>query len=353
MKIHYLLILISFQIFSQNSTKQKVSENEKKIYGNVKAIYEESYSAIFDSINKSYVFDTTCFKSQISRKFDSISKKYKSDTLFLPCDKHVSLTKYDTLKNEYQIINYYTSDTIITYIENSYDSEGRLVRKISRDKYFNENIYFKYDNKGNLIKIFYADAINSKEGRVHEFIYNRKNQLVEESNYQTSNSIQTSLYVVPPSKNDEKVIDKRKIKFFWKYKYYYNSSGQLIKQLDYDIYGNVQSVHEYNYLETSKSVDEVIYYEGKICTHIVSYFDEKNRLIEVIRDELNYSERFQGVFLYDDHGNLIKNIRNSSYQPKEEWLNEYIYDENGNWVSMITKGPSQYLYLTKRKIEYY
>lgn len=245
--------------------------------------------------------------------------------------------------------------TIISKIENTYNDEGKLIKKtFSVEKIITETTYtyneqgllakevwtgaegsgvttYKYDEKGRQISIVGTNdtpEIMDDEYYSANYTYDDKDRVIKEVTVQSHFPALTIEYTY--NKQDKLVKESADSEFgdwSWESIYIYDKNGNLIKE-EYSSSDNQDSTSTYKYKD-GLLIESI--YEGKIeYDDIVAYSKST---------EKNY---------YDKNGKLIKKEYtnyfefNSVKEYEEDLTTTYIYDEYGNLIEENKTGKGEF-----------
>ena len=208
-----------------------------------------------------------------------------------------------SIKDEYGI------DTV----ENTYDSKGRLTKKVAiskdDDSSYKDVTTRTYDSKGNLIKEVYAEYEDGKlwSKDTTTYVYNTKGLCTKETCI-TKDEDGTAEYICV---------------------YSYDKNGNLIKEVctETDVEGEkTKSTQTFEYDKKGRVIKST-YSSPYSKTTVVSTYDKKGNLIKEVRTRNSDGEISKDVEenVYNENGLLVK----SSYISKEDgettWKTVYSY----------------------------
>ena len=162
---------------------------------------------------------------------------------------------------------------------------------------------------------------------------------------------------------------------------YYDTMGNLIRELNYDIEGKLgsQYEHQYNDLHQLKESESHNFIFNTSLRQEFSYDDfgrkikesnfspSDNRLIKYTSIQYGSSDRLARVttyndqnenmettiYEYDKNGNVKKIKTIDSGEVEEDFDVKYWYDEHLNWKRMVTYVNNEVDVIIERKIQYF
>jgi hypothetical protein len=224
--------------------------------------------------------------------------------------------EYDSLSNRISLKSYDSTGKLLNHTKDNYkyDNKNRIIEESSTstgdaivNKYRVGRAKIKYDEFGNKTEYCLIDA-NGKEGSKISYIYNEKNQIIEESSTIPGTSIINTEYY------------------------------------EYDEHGNRSLWEHYN--------------RGKLISRNLTKYDDRNNRIEYVDYNVRNGQlkfEFKSTIEYDESNNQTK-VR--TFNEKDELLStvnyKYQYDQKGNWTECVSydtrNNPGQKIL---RKIDYY
>lgn len=224
------------------------------------------------------------------------------------------LLKHFGLKGKVKTIQYYSSGNTPSR-EEQFDQEGRIISSINYAGTPSRYTY-EYDNTKGLIRISY------QLGNIPEitYLYQINSQKeVEYKLYKPGDPLRKFEYKGSLLIKDSSANRYSSQKEYYKY-YEYNSSGQVVKQKDFNA--------------NDQLTDELTYVYGTYMVAVIAkkYPEGKGAVINNY-EKTNY---------FDENGNLLKSVYQVSGRQE---ITEYKLDNQGNW---IWKSGN-----TTRKITYY
>lgn len=162
---------------------------------------------------------------------------------------------------------------------------------------------------------------------------------------------------------------------------HYDTTGNLIKELNYDIEGKLESQYEHHYndlhqLKASESHDfifntslrqEFLYDDLGRKIKESNFSPSNNRLIKYTSIQYGSSDRpvrmatyndrnehmETTIYQYDENGHVEKIKTIDRKEVEESWDVKYWYDEHLNWKRMVTYVNNEVDVIIERNIEYF
>jgi len=220
-------------------------------------------------------YTTNKIKDDLQERYDQVLKENNIKKIKMVfhnaeyIDKPDKNIYYYNINENGQLKKKYNNDHII---ENEYDSKGKLIVKKELETIIDYIASYKYNNKDQLIEIFYRDTDSN------EFI--------------------------------------RRITFD------YNSKGKLKLRNIYISEDTLWRRHTFNYNKENQIIQEEEYYPlGKRSNYYTFSYDENGNLIEVEKNE-----ELLMKYLYNESGFIIKE---ETHERGNILTIETVYDENG------------------------
>jgi len=196
--------------------------------------------------------------------------------------------------------------------------------------------YFKYDDKGNMIKksrYNYRDNRNDSTFWEHSYKYDNNGNLIEKNSnkpdYRTS-------------------IKKETCKYNWR--------GRKTEENWYGFDDSLRLLYTFKFNKNGNSVETIRYVEGK-QSKSKTKLDKKGNAIELNTFDDDGSVKYKYTYKYDKYGNMTEKLE---YDLDgclwQESTYSYKYDKTGNWIEMSSEQENHEdttYQLFVRKIEYY
>lgn len=261
-KITYLIILISFTLFSCKTTKI-VS-------------------------NKTFKIQIKSIKEILSKPNNPINKSLKSNR------DSVFSVRYDT----YQVFS--KNGMLIESVR--YERDGSLYEKTK--SVLNKN--------GKLIK---GVKYNSKGEVKEKWKYIYKENITEIDYYDSKGNLTNKQVDVSDDKgnNIEMSLINTKRNSVWKYVYAYNEKSEIIERLKYKPDGSLKDKRTYKYDEKGNKIEEYLYRDEKVTKFISEYDKMNNMLVQNWfneKGERTHQTSFE--YVYDVNRNWITKKRSSN-----------------------------------------
>lgn len=219
--------------------------------------------------------------------------------------KEIIIKSYEIIKDKNPSYNAYKNNTSVDANQEIYkfNEKGMFKEYFSSNTGFTVKKNYIYNNDGLIIKlisesIYYSNP-SWNENKIHEFKYDKKNNLLE-----------------------EKIIINNDIKRIIKFEYIDNL---LVKKTLNDKFGKVEAFQ--NYLNGNLILD-VEYENGKIVNKDSIIYNSQNQKIEML--DLIYKSKV--FYRYDSFGNLI-NSENFDSNNKIKLKINYSYDDSHNLLN--------------------
>lgn len=259
-----------------------------------------------------------------------------------------SLTHYDTDGNTTRV-DYFNSKGVATGSEiYKYDPRGNRIlfertgkspyKKVSRYNIINQ-ILEESGNNGT--EEFLIEYDYNSSGKLSEVVNSVSGQVRHRMEYaHTGNVASISIFI-------------RGTQLSSKMKMEYDSKGNLLKEITYNLEGKETERKEYRYNSASKLTEEIKYSNGKFYYRINNSYDSEMRLTNVSEETISKKKYIKKEFVYDSKGNL------TSYKwrrnPGEDFnIKKYTYDEKGACLTEETIYPkSNYRVMTKYSYTYH
>lgn len=319
--ILFFLVLLAFSCSEEKTENDLSKEN---LFGKVKSVETKEFYAIDSS--------GVVVKDGISKSKPIVLNEYnkwgnlEKTTKFLldnPQRNTKIIYSYNErnklLKEEYYSVN----DSLSSEVFYKYDENNNLIEWITYNdaRLFNLKYIYKYDNQNNLIEeLFYGDSTYVYWGK-EVYHYDNQNKTKKISQY-----------------NSEEILRREMI---------YDKKENLIEETEYDSL-NVRFKWTYKYDNKGNEIEENRFgADGSFHFKHISKYDDKGNLTE--RTEFNKNnnpvETEIYKYKYDKKGNWIEKIqiqndRNRMYMAKYDLYPVYTNDLYP-------------VYITERKIEYY
>ncbi|MFK8055726.1 MAG: hypothetical protein AB8F78_06360 [Saprospiraceae bacterium] len=252
-------------------------------------------------------------KPTVQSKTNNI--KSISEALYNP-QRHGNLSREDALKDVSNSTKYDTSGSIIKY------------QKFDKGSIYETTIY-KRNEDGELLSSETYDISNNiksktkttfnKNGKVRHYkTFDKKESLtsIQENEYDKSdNNISLSRKIINSGKT-------------WITKKKYNSTNQLIEEVDFNPDGTIRDTRIFKYGASGNEIESVLTRPNGDYTKFVSQYDKNDNMTE------------QNWYKED----------NTHYHKTSF---EYLYDEKNNWITRKRYSNDELGMVWERKIEYY
>lgn len=268
-------------------------------------------------------------------------------------------------------------------IENNYEYNinGFLIRSSSvgnASGKFDYGIFRVFDDSDEKCQIEYDLNYGDTTSKCL-YVYNYRGQ-IEKSNYYRNNELWNTSYYTYNKAGflSQKLAITIKNDSLWdKYKYdvvgrmieYVDSSKSLyvLKTWEFDDKDRLIEVKSQK-LKMPKPIVITIGDNGTILDEkkvdripkdedhlkITYVYNEKNQILQEIRDYLDSDEGFERIYLYNEQGE-VSSITSTDLNSKDKNITTitYEYDLNGNWTSKKYYWNGEYNEIETREIEYY
>lgn len=256
--------------------------------------------------------------------------------------------------------------------ETLYDNEGRVKEKTSY-RYsgdISSKVSYRYDNKGNVIEHIRFDGRKNQYTLKRYLVYDASGKLIKEHGQSGPNQNFKNEYKYDSRGNmvkiiyytDDRLIETRKIEYNQNSRdiLVYNGAGQMTKKIvkKTDNKGNVTEEIQYNssnqirkrfvykYDDRGNQTLEEKYYSGNLTLRVKSIYDSENNLMEVIHETPDQPRFTNNLYRYDVKGKLMEekwySASKNDYSSKK-----YTYNTSGNVVKAAcyyAQFGSEYVY---------
>ena len=223
---------------------------------------------------------------------------------------------------------YEPDGTLNTLTVNTYDAEGNLAQteQYDQDDILLQKTVSQYDENQRLVaqSNYYGDA---SEEYVTKYYYDDDNNVVKQEVYVDGNLDyveKTATYA--DGRLDTETENDDYGNAMYVHHYQYNEKGQVAVYTRDEVQNKDRRTYEFTYNDNGDRVKDLIYdYDMMLIAKIVRNFDEQNRQIEVVEEDLDTYRRI--TMEYDGD----KVVKNTMFDKKGEitgWA-EYEYAEDG------------------------
>ena len=274
--------------------------------------------------------------------------------------KSVTVTSYNlSSKFGEEIIG----DEVQKDVYNFDSSHGNVISKNSVDKSASTLVYedytYTFDAEGHCIERLYN--LNGKRSARYKYVYDSDGNLSEESTIDANGAFQYKCIYKYDS--DGNRIEKN-VPVLWgdaannKTTYTYDSNGNCIEESSYDS-GNIDEKVTYAYDPNGNCIEENetrYWYDGSVEKEkIIRVYDSDGNCIEMNNYNMDGEVIRKGIYKYDTDGKLIEIIFYD--RPDVARISTMTYDSNGNCIErkecLRFIGILYPYYLTKYEIEYF
>ena len=217
-----------------------------------------------------------------------------------------------------------TSPEGISEIE--YDARGNVIKRVTS---YGSILEYEYDSNNKLLKITYTDELGTVS-YVQTFVYDAKGQLIKET-YEDK-ELENPLSIVHTYTYDENgnlLVEEQVNSSGYRSvdEYQYDANGNLIKKTERTSHSTIIYIWEYD-KEGNAILEKRLFGDGRISHIINKTYDEAGNLIvkQVYEDNGLYEHTHETLYEYDEHGNLLKIIGESStteYSGYQLYYNPY------------------------------
>jgi len=306
--------------------------------------------------------------------------KYITLTFFFVSLFHNSILGQESVKiKSCQILYYDAQDKfgdiikgdLLTQSTSIYDKNGNQIEynffapqsdKINESKY---KFQYEFNEHGKKIQESFLDFKNDRRS-LRKYDYDTHNRLVSESHYENDDKLLWK--VVYKYGNGNRISDEtyydQSGSMTEKSLYKYDSNNNIIELKEFDSEGKIDGISKYKYDASNYLIEEVyINAEGKPQSIRQYKLDERGNKTEFRW----YTNNFTGEsvqltrYVYDSDNNLTDEMKyNEEDKLVARWKNEYKFDEHGNVIEELRLyfiQPHFEIYrpgsITQKKYEYY
>ena len=230
------------------------------------------------------------------------------------------------------------------------DTDGKTVIYVVKEKYtfdsenvMTQKIQYTYDEKGNMLS---EEVDNGKiseawneELMIYEYVFGEVDGEINYSRYWTYDKYANML-----TQEKENPDGKKQLEYNFEYtyknglpikqtipnnsrdytEYYYDTDGQLIRQLQYRLEYEEPSVYQFEY-NSDGTLGKIYWDKGSVFTFS---YNVQDKLTELTRTDGTGALIFRNVYKYDYEGNMIiKEMYNSDNELEQR--SEYVYNRDG------------------------
>ena len=223
---------------------------------------------------------------------------------------------------------YEPDGSLNTLTLNTYDEKGNLVQteQYDQDDILLQKTVNQYDESGLLVaqSNYYGDASDEYVTKYH---YDEDHNMVKQEVYVNGELDfveKTTTYIDGRPETVTENDDYGKVLYI--HHYQYDEKGQVIVYTRDEVQNNDRRTYEFTYNDHGDRVKDLIYnYDMTLIAKVVRTFDEQNRQIEVVEEDLDSYRRI--TMEYD--GDRV--VKNTMFDKKGEitgWA-EYEYADDG------------------------
>lgn len=312
--------------------------------------------------------------------FLSINSKNKTETSFLR--NHGLKGNIKSINSYYlnpncDLSNIQKGDTI-KGVNMYFDSQGRLRRSFRFDGENNPqmSVTYEYDEKDNPTEVVTYTGSGSIKKRLVKY-YDKKGLNLAEKEYNPSGGLKTHLkniydsngnlietfstldhYLYPTIKydydEDNRLVEIRNCFAFNKcYKsiYKYDDVGNVIKALEYDTDGTIDTGYIATYFKKGLIEMKVQFENDSIFDKIYYEYDSKDRILVETYFNPDGSYDYELYVNYDNYNNRVMEKYYGRYNGSMEYIKTF--DEKGNVILEVRKWNNKVDFIEKSTIIYY
>lgn len=218
----------------------------------------------------------------------------------------ITVYEYDKAGNESKCTNYFSDGRIESCCEYEYDETGNKTKCVAynSDGEINHLTEWEYDESGNQI----VTSTNYQYGNVISYWYNKSGNVIKNINYAPDGSIILC---------DE-----------------YDGAGNLVKAARYED-GVLYQWKESEYDEAGNRIKGIWYYYGNITSWDEYEYNEEGKMIKEIWHDNYYRDSWY-EYQYNEAGNLIWKTHYILDGDMGRRMNEEEYDEAGRKIRSIS-----------------
>lgn len=336
-KIQLLFTVFSFLLFinfSQSQIPPKNDLEDLELIGKVKSLIQNEYEVSLKSgelIKGEIINDNGSNFHLVFDEFGNKIQEISRNSKYLNGFEKFTY-EYDSKGNKIEKIYYTPDGSFNTKYSYKYDDNGNIIEMSDSfsEGYLGNKYTYKYDEKENLVE--YNDYLGRKLDEKYIFEYDENGNEIEENWYNSNGNLV------------KKWIKK------------YDDKGNIIENIFYYSEGKIDSRTIYKYDTNNNILEEIITdSNNNILSEEYNKYDNNGRIIEVKMNVPSYGDmKVKTLYKYDDKGNLIEQINNSSMGGRiTKGKKKFEYDKNNNWVKTIFFSGNKPLGLIERIIEYY
>ena len=223
---------------------------------------------------------------------------------------------------------YEPDGSLNTLTVNTYDKKGNLVQteQYDQDHILLQKSVNQYDENGLLVaqSNYYGDA---SDEYVTKFYYDDDNNVVKQEVYVNGKLDYVEKTTTYQDGRPETVTENDDYgNVMYVHHYQYDEKGQVSVYSRDEVQNNDRRTYEFTYNDNGDRVKDLIYnYDMMLIAKVVRTFDEQNRQIEIVEEDL---DSYRRITMEYDGDRVVKNTMFDKQGEITGWA-EYEYAEDG------------------------